>query len=62
MLNGFITTDVVSQVTLTASTSDGFRVVPTIGNADAGSAKVGDPVIQLIRNLTRAVGRIQRGY
>lgn len=62
MLNGFIATDVVSQVVLTASSPDGFRVVPTIGSADAGSAKVGDPIIQLIRNLTRAVGRIQRGY
>jgi hypothetical protein len=62
LITGKTTTDVVSQVVLTASQSDGFRVVPTIGNADTGAAKVGDPIIQLIRDLTRSVGRIQRGY
>lgn len=58
LVQGTYTTDVVSQVQLTASPSDGVRVVPTIGN---GNDKVGDPIIALVRDITRRVGRLESG-
>ena len=58
MIDAMVVSDVVSQVQLSGDPEAGISVVPTIGT---GSAKIGDPLITLVRQLTRRISKLERG-
>ena len=58
LIDAQVISDVVSQVQLSGDPDAGIRVVPTIGT---GSAKVGDPLLTLVRQLTRRISKLERG-